>query len=137
MSGQSFAERIAARQVSLGLVLGILIVACFAALTLILQFWLRWIDLSQNLTDLWIWILYVVFGAGFTLINVSLWRSRRASSSLESKPDNSIAGKSTICSNCNREFVARAHGPPYVDVEGGRFALVRCPYCAYQQEIMV
>jgi len=93
MLDESFSEKIAARKVSLGLVLGTLIIAGFIAFTLILQFWFKWIDLAQNLTDLWIWILYVAFGAGYTLINVSLWRSRKqkiSDSAAPSSPETAL-----------------------------------------------
>jgi hypothetical protein len=91
MQSQSLAEKIASYRVSLGLVLGIAILVILIALTWVLQYSLKWIDLTQNLTDLWIWILYVGFGVGFTLINLGILKSRHKKPVEHALPEKVVA----------------------------------------------
>jgi len=76
LSAQSLQDKIAAVKVSLALVLGLGIIIGLIIVTAYLQF-SNQIHLTENLTDLWLWILFTGMTAGFTLINAGiLWSSK-------------------------------------------------------------
>jgi hypothetical protein len=88
---ESIYERIASRQVSLALVIGIVVFVGLIVLTVAFQ-WSHFLgfDLTQSFTDLWFWILFSGSGVSLTLINYGLYRPKKAQPSSPSQEPTSL-----------------------------------------------
>ena len=77
MTDETLTDRIIQRQVSLGLLVGIVLIVLFGIATIALQL-SGVIDLSGSVTDIWIWVMAVILGTASGLITRGILQPRNS-----------------------------------------------------------